>query len=113
MSTLDATNSRSAGKPQSNSFGRIMLKIAVALGRILALLLTLLLCLPVILLPYSTPVPAWIWILLAVVWFAPNTQQLLAAYRPEEIAVQLARAGLSRLRVEAVGDRHVVVYGLL
>jgi len=24
----------------------------------------------------------WIWILLAVVWFAPNTQQLLAAYRP-------------------------------
>ena len=24
----------------------------------------------------------WIWILLLVVWFAPNTQQLLAAYRP-------------------------------
>ena len=24
----------------------------------------------------------WIWILLLVVWFAPNTQQLLAGYRP-------------------------------
>jgi alginate O-acetyltransferase complex protein AlgI len=24
----------------------------------------------------------WIWILLLIVWFAPNTQQLLAAYRP-------------------------------
>ena len=38
---------------------------------------------------------------------------LLAAYRPEEIAAQLARAGLSGLQVEAVGDRHVVVYGRL
>jgi cyclopropane fatty-acyl-phospholipid synthase-like methyltransferase len=38
---------------------------------------------------------------------------LLAAYRPEEITEQLARAALSQLRVEAVGDRHVAVYGLL
>ncbi len=38
---------------------------------------------------------------------------LLAAYRPEEIAAQLAPAGLSGLQVEAVGDRHLVVYGQL
>ncbi len=38
---------------------------------------------------------------------------LLAAYRPEEIAAQLARANLCRLQAEAVGDRHVAVYGLL
>jgi trans-aconitate methyltransferase len=38
---------------------------------------------------------------------------LLAAYRPEEIAVQLAQANLSCLQVEAVGDRHVVVHGHL
>jgi len=38
---------------------------------------------------------------------------LLAAYRPEEIAAQLARINLSCLQVEAAGDRHVVVYGLL
>jgi ubiquinone/menaquinone biosynthesis C-methylase UbiE len=35
---------------------------------------------------------------------------LLAAFRPEEIAEQLAQAGLP-LRVEAVGDRHVIVHG--
>jgi SAM-dependent methyltransferase len=38
---------------------------------------------------------------------------LLAAYRPGEIAAQLARIDLSGLQVEAVGDRHVVVYGHL
>lgn len=36
---------------------------------------------------------------------------LLAAYRPEEIAAQLACAGLSGLQAEAVGDRHLVVHG--
>ena len=38
---------------------------------------------------------------------------LLAAYRPEEIAAQLERAGLARFKVEVVGDRHVIVYGFL
>src|SRR3990172_2641189 len=38
---------------------------------------------------------------------------LLAAYRPGEIAAQLARINLSCLQVEAAGDRHVGVYGLL
>ena len=38
---------------------------------------------------------------------------LLAAYRPEEIAAQLALVNLSGLQVESVGDRHVVVYGHL
>ena len=40
-------------------------KIGLALARILALLVTLLLCLPVILLPFTTSVPAWTWIPLA------------------------------------------------
>jgi cyclopropane fatty-acyl-phospholipid synthase-like methyltransferase len=35
---------------------------------------------------------------------------LLAAYRPEEIAAQLARAGLD-LHIETVSDRHVAVFG--
>ena len=34
---------------------------------------------------------------------------LLAAYRPEEVREQLDRAGLKRLRVEAVSDRHWLV----
>lgn len=36
---------------------------------------------------------------------------LLAAYTPAEVRTQLARAGLGALRVEAVGDRHLVVWG--
>jgi hypothetical protein len=36
---------------------------------------------------------------------------LLAAFRPEEIMEQLAQAGLAPFRVEAVGDRHIIVYG--
>lgn len=42
-----------------------MLKIAMVLGRILTLLITLLLCAPVILLPMTTAVPTWLFVLLA------------------------------------------------
>jgi ubiquinone/menaquinone biosynthesis C-methylase UbiE len=38
---------------------------------------------------------------------------LRAAYRPEEIEAQLGSAGLSRLEVEVVSDRHVLVWGKL
>lgn len=36
---------------------------------------------------------------------------LLAAYRVEEIASQLRSAGIDWLHVEAVGDRHVIIWG--
>jgi SAM-dependent methyltransferase len=38
---------------------------------------------------------------------------LLAAYRPEEIALQLKSNGLAQLQIEAVSDRHVIVFGRL
>jgi SAM-dependent methyltransferase len=38
-------------------------------------------------------------------------RSLLAAYRPDEVRAQLQTAGLTRLRVEPVGDRHLVVWG--
>ncbi|MHB8743962.1 MAG: class I SAM-dependent methyltransferase [Sulfuricaulis sp.] len=38
---------------------------------------------------------------------------LLAAYRPEEIAVQLEQARLCQMHVEAVGDRHLLIRGYL
>ena len=38
---------------------------------------------------------------------------LLAAYRPEEVAAQLAAAGLAHLRIEQVSDRHLMVWGPL
>lgn len=38
---------------------------------------------------------------------------LHAAYRPEEIAGQLASVGLETLQIETVSDRHLLVFGLL
>jgi ubiquinone/menaquinone biosynthesis C-methylase UbiE len=38
---------------------------------------------------------------------------LLAAYRPGEVRQQLDGAGLSHLRVEAVSDRHVLIWGIM
>src|SRR5690349_19422815 len=50
---------------ETTDLGKIAIKVTSFLGRILVLLLTLLLCLPVVLLPYSTPIPVWVWVLLA------------------------------------------------
>lgn len=36
---------------------------------------------------------------------------LLAAFEPEEVEEQVARAGLGNMRVEAVSDRHLAVWG--
>ncbi len=52
---------------QSNRFGMILGKVAILFGRFVILIITLLLCLPVILLPVSTSVPGWAWIALAIV----------------------------------------------
>jgi len=38
---------------------------------------------------------------------------LLAAYTPEEVSVQLIRAGLDRLKIETASDRHWIVSGRL
>lgn len=38
---------------------------------------------------------------------------LLAAYRTDEVRGQLDAAGLSRLQVEAVSDRHLLIWGIL
>lgn len=40
-------------------------------------------------------------------------RSLLAAYRPDEVSAQLQHAGLTRLRVETVSDRHWLVSGTL
>lgn len=62
MSTLNTVSSQHVAKSQPSSFSNIASKVGIVVGRILALLVTLLFCLPVILLPLTTAVPAWIWI---------------------------------------------------
>jgi pimeloyl-ACP methyl ester carboxylesterase len=49
-----------------NNFGKITSRLALAVGRLLVLLVSVLLCLPVVLLPVTTSVPTWVWILFAI-----------------------------------------------
>jgi hypothetical protein len=42
---------------------------------------------------------------------ADFANSLRAAYRPDEVQDQLRAAGLDRVEVEAVGDRHLLVSG--
>ena len=65
MKMIAATNLGSQTRENATRAGKFVGRVALALGRALALLITLLLCVPVILLPFTTSVPAWVWILLA------------------------------------------------
>lgn len=67
MSTIQTTRSHTAAaRSQPAATGKTLLKIGTAVARILATLMALLLCVPVILLPLTTAVPAWVWIPLGV-----------------------------------------------
>ena len=69
MSVLNQTTSLKPAKSQvQHSKTRTILMgiLGVKIGRILALLAAVVLCLPVVLLPISTLVPAWVWIPLGV-----------------------------------------------
>jgi pimeloyl-ACP methyl ester carboxylesterase len=65
MSTLNTASSHNITKSKPSSFSKVTRAMGIALGRIAALLVSLLLCIPVILLPFTTSVPAWVWIVLA------------------------------------------------
>jgi len=51
---------------QSSNLGNLTRRIALALARILLFLVAFLLCGPVVLLPFTTSVPAWFWIVLTI-----------------------------------------------
>jgi pimeloyl-ACP methyl ester carboxylesterase len=66
MSILNTIQSRNAVRQPSNKFTKIAGKTAIGFARIIVLLVTILLCVPVILLPLTTSVPAWVGILLGI-----------------------------------------------
>ena len=66
MKTIAATKFEHQARQSTTSAGKLVRGIAIALGRIVALSITLLLYVPVILLPFTTSVPAWVWVVLAV-----------------------------------------------
>lgn len=55
---------------QTNRLGKIMRTIVLSLGYILIAFIVFALGLPIVLLPFSTPVPAWIWIPLGIAYIA-------------------------------------------
>jgi len=62
---MDKTNQVKM-QSSSSGVGKIVQTIAIALGRILAFLVALVLCLPIALLSSAAAVPAWLWVLLAI-----------------------------------------------
>ena len=66
MRTVGTTGSHILTKQKSIPPGKLVRNIAMGLARFLVLLISIALCLPVILLPFTTSVPAWVWIALAV-----------------------------------------------
>lgn len=67
MSILNTTHSRSQSIPQTIRLRQAAHKSVLVLGRILGLIIAVLLSLPVMLLPFTTAVPAWVSVLLAAV----------------------------------------------
>jgi pimeloyl-ACP methyl ester carboxylesterase len=65
MNTTEAFAHERKTASTSGSLAKITHKSVLVLGRILIVVIASLLCLPVILLPFTTSVPAWAWILLA------------------------------------------------
>ncbi len=57
-------------KAQTNRIEKIMRTILISFGYILTALLVLAFGLPIVLLPLSTPVPAWIWVPLGIAYIA-------------------------------------------
>jgi pimeloyl-ACP methyl ester carboxylesterase len=100
MRTIVATNPANSVQQKSTGLGKILRRTASLLGRILALVLSLLLCLPVVLLPYSSAVPAWVWILLALA----DVALLILSFRllPAWRGITLSLAGVIVVSIIAV-----------
>lgn len=65
MNTTEAFAPERKTDIHAGGLAKIAQKSVIVLGRILIVVISSLLCLPVILLPFTTSVPAWAWILLA------------------------------------------------
>ncbi len=93
---MQASATRNATRQESRFFATLV----TVLRRILAAVVTLLLCLPVIALPLSTAVPAWVWILLALA--DVGLIALRPRLRPAGYGTWISLAGMILVAVLAV-----------
>jgi pimeloyl-ACP methyl ester carboxylesterase len=80
--------------------GKVVRALAVVLARILVILVTFLLCLTVIMLPLSTSVPAWAWILLAIADIALIVMQF--RLKPARRGISIGLGGMALVSVLAI-----------
>ncbi len=66
MGTLASARSQANTRVQATQTHKILARIGTALGRIMVVIISLVLCLPVILAPITTSAPSWAWIILAI-----------------------------------------------
>jgi pimeloyl-ACP methyl ester carboxylesterase len=91
MSTLNPTTEGLIEKEgQTKQGGKVLSRILAVVGRILALIAAIVLCLPLVLLPISTAVPAWVWIPLAIAAIALIIVQFRMTPAWRGISVSLA-----------------------
>ena len=91
MSTLNpTTDAPIAREGQPRQGGKVMTRILAVVGRILALIAAIVLCLLLVLLPISTAVPAWVWIPLSIAAIALILVQFRMTPAWRGIAVSLA-----------------------
>ena len=83
-----------------NTLGKIFHKLAVGFGRILVLIFTIVLCLPVVLLPLSTAVPAWACILLGILDVTLFILQF--SLRPTRSRIPVSLAGILVVAILAI-----------
>ncbi len=100
MSTLNPTTSQTAKPHAANKAGRFLIRVAGLIGYLLAFLLAVILCLPVILLPISTTVPAWVWVPLGIMDVVLLI--LLFTLRPAWRAICCSLAGITLVGIMAI-----------
>lgn len=100
MSTINSTTSTTAIPHATNKAGRFLTRVTRLIGYLLAFLVAMILCLPVILLPISTTVPAWVWIPLGIVDVVLLI--LLFILTPAWRAISLSLAGITLAGIMAI-----------
>lgn len=100
MSTFEVLKTGKKIHKKSTDTRKFTFRILSTTGRILALIAAILLCLPVILLPLTTAVPAWVWIPLGILDIVLMILQF--RFKPAWCGIAMSMAGLILVNVIAI-----------
>ena len=102
MPAYDKNNTQTEGRvqPAQTNTRKITRKLVIGLGRLFELILAILLCLPVVLLPLTTAVPAWVWISLGLL----DVTLLVVQFRlqPTHLRIPISLGGILLVTILAI-----------